>query len=167
MTGKEAKERLSKKYKRQNDYIKEKYDRVSVVLPDKTKERIKELTGKSCNAYISALVLADLDRLENCGAVKQLPESNKPKLTENELYENIAKMQVLLDEKRAENDLFKSKQAQEEEPKETEEEKIERLKHDQVILEEIKAKNGIVEQPKEFIREQSKNMASVEDEPPF
>ena len=64
MTGKEAKERLSKQYKRQNDYIKEKYDRISVVLPDKTKERIKELTGKSCNAYISELVLAELELLE-------------------------------------------------------------------------------------------------------
>ena len=28
-------------------------------------ERIKELTGKSCNAYLSELALADLDRLEN------------------------------------------------------------------------------------------------------
>lgn len=42
-----------------------KWDRLAVNLPKGTKERIKELTGKSGNAYISALVLADLERLEN------------------------------------------------------------------------------------------------------
>lgn len=42
-----------------------KFDRVAVNLPKGTKERIKELTGKSCNAYISELVIKDLDNLEN------------------------------------------------------------------------------------------------------
>lgn len=41
-----------------------KFDRIAVNLQIGTKERIKELTGKSCNAYISDLVLADLERLE-------------------------------------------------------------------------------------------------------
>ena len=41
-----------------------KFDRIAVNLPIGTKERIKEITGKSCNAYISELVLAELDRLE-------------------------------------------------------------------------------------------------------
>ena len=41
-----------------------KFDRIAVNLPIGTKARIKELTGKSCNAYISELVLAELDRLE-------------------------------------------------------------------------------------------------------
>ena len=41
-----------------------KFDRIAVNLPIGTKERIKELTGKSCNAYISELVLAELERLE-------------------------------------------------------------------------------------------------------
>lgn len=41
-----------------------KFDRIAVNLPIGTKERIKELTGKSCNAYISDLVLADLERLD-------------------------------------------------------------------------------------------------------
>ena len=93
MTGKEAKERLSKQYKRQNEYIKEKYDRVSVVLPDKTKDRIKELTGKSCNAYISALVLADLDLLENGGSVEKPKSQNKPKLSIYEQNEILLRKQ--------------------------------------------------------------------------
>lgn len=42
-----------------------KFDRIAVNLPIGTKERIKELTCKSCNAYISDLVLAELERLEN------------------------------------------------------------------------------------------------------
>ena len=50
-----------------------KFDRIAVNLPIGTKDRIKEITGKSCNAYISALVLADLDQLENGGSVKEPP----------------------------------------------------------------------------------------------
>lgn len=50
-----------------------KFDRIAVNLPIGTKDRIKEITGKSCNSYISALVLADLDRLENGGAVTEPP----------------------------------------------------------------------------------------------
>ena len=45
-----------------------KFDRVAVNLPKGTKDKIKELTGKSCNAYITELVLADLARLESSAA---------------------------------------------------------------------------------------------------
>lgn len=64
MNGKEAKERLEKQYKRQNEHIKETYDRVSVTLPKGTKDRIKA-KGESINGYITRLVLADLDRAES------------------------------------------------------------------------------------------------------
>ena len=160
MTGKEAKERLSKQYKRQNEYIKEKYDRVSVVLPDKTKDRIKELTGKSCNAYISALVLADLDLLENGGSVEKPKPQNNPKLSIYEQNEILLRKQKEVAELRA-------KEAQEEEPKETEEERTERLKYEQIIIDELKAKDGIIEQDKEELIEQSKIKANIEEEPPF
>ena len=60
LTGKEAKERLEKQYKRQNEHIKENYDRISITLPKGTKERIKA-KGESVNGYITRLVLADLD----------------------------------------------------------------------------------------------------------
>ena len=42
-----------------------KFDRIAVNLPKGTKERIKALTGKSCNAYVSELVVKDLDSLES------------------------------------------------------------------------------------------------------
>ena len=74
MTGKEAIERLEKQYKRQNEHIKENYDRVSITLPKGTKERIKA-TGESINGFIIRLVLADLDRLE--GKAEQ-PEDKPP-----------------------------------------------------------------------------------------
>lgn len=63
MTGKEAIERLEKQYKRQNEHIKENYDRVSITLPKGTKERIKG-TGESINGFVCRLVVSELDRLE-------------------------------------------------------------------------------------------------------
>ncbi|MCR5753650.1 MAG: type II toxin-antitoxin system HicB family antitoxin [Acetatifactor sp.] len=57
-------ERLEKQYKRQNEHIKENYDRVSITLPKGTKERIKA-RGESVNGYIARLVLADLAEQSN------------------------------------------------------------------------------------------------------
>lgn len=62
-TKKELQVYLSDRYKRQNERIKENYDRVSITLPKGTKDRIKE-TGESINAYISRLVMEDLERME-------------------------------------------------------------------------------------------------------
>ena len=67
MTGKEAKERLKKQYNRQNEHIRENYDRVSITLPKGTKERIKA-KGETVNGYIVRLVLDDLERSEELPA---------------------------------------------------------------------------------------------------
>lgn len=61
MTGKEAKEILKKQYKRQNEHIKENYDRVSITLPKGTKDIIKA-RGETVNAYINRLVSEDLNQ---------------------------------------------------------------------------------------------------------
>jgi hypothetical protein len=63
MSGAEAQKRLEKQYKRQNEFIKNSYDRISVTLPKGTKDRIKA-TGESVNGYITRLVLEDLERQE-------------------------------------------------------------------------------------------------------
>lgn len=55
MNGKEAIKRLEKQYKRQNEYIKNSYDRVSVTLPKGTKEAIRA-TGNSVNGLINTLI---------------------------------------------------------------------------------------------------------------
>ena len=57
----EALERQRKQYQRQNDFIKENYERVSVTLPKGTKDRIKE-TGQSVNGFINNAVM---ERLNN------------------------------------------------------------------------------------------------------
>ena len=56
-------ENLNKRYKKQNEAIANKYDRVSATLPKGTTERIKAL-GLTVNGLINELVLAELDRLE-------------------------------------------------------------------------------------------------------
>ena len=63
MTGKEAIKRLKKQYARQNDFIKENRDRITVTLPKGTKERIKA-TGSSVNGFITNLVLSELKKIE-------------------------------------------------------------------------------------------------------
>lgn len=39
-------------------------DRVNCQFPLGTKERIKKLTGKSCNAFIKETIVAELDKIE-------------------------------------------------------------------------------------------------------
>lgn len=51
--------RQEKQYKRQNEYIKNTFDRVSITLPKGTKEKISAL-GFSVNGYINELVKNDL-----------------------------------------------------------------------------------------------------------
>jgi hypothetical protein len=48
-----------------NDYIKEKYDRINLMVPIGTKEIIKSKAngeGKSINEYINGLINADLEK---------------------------------------------------------------------------------------------------------
>ena len=56
-------ENLNKRYKKQNEAIANKYDRVSATLPKGTIERIKSL-GLTVNGLINDLILAELERLE-------------------------------------------------------------------------------------------------------
>lgn len=47
----------------QNDYIKEKYDRINLTVPKGRKEEIKKkaaAVGKSVNEYINSLIDADI-----------------------------------------------------------------------------------------------------------
>lgn len=82
MTGKEAAARLEKQYKRQNKYIQDNYDRISVTLPKGTKERIKA-AGKTCNGLINALVMEWLEYQEQNAATfpenpQQIPPEDWP-----------------------------------------------------------------------------------------
>ena len=61
MTGKQAKEILKKQYGRQNDHIRQNYDRISVTLPKGTKDIIIA-KGETVNGYINRLVSEDLNQ---------------------------------------------------------------------------------------------------------
>ena len=59
-------ENKEKKYKRQNEYIRNNFDRVSITLPVGTKDKIKSL-GYSVNNYINELVKTDLEKRDISG----------------------------------------------------------------------------------------------------
>ena len=48
------------KYKYQNEWIKQNYERQTITFPKGTKERIKQERGESVNGYINRLVAEDL-----------------------------------------------------------------------------------------------------------
>lgn len=56
-------EHLSARYKRQNEAMREKYDRISATLPKGTIKRIQAL-NLTVNGLINDLVIAELERLE-------------------------------------------------------------------------------------------------------
>lgn len=142
MSKKELQDHLKKRYKDQNNKIKENYDRVSATLPDGTKERIKNL-GLSINGYINELVLKDLEQREK--------QDKKPlEMTSEELQEEAkmiddeviaaglpkmdpakkAEIKVKLDAKIAEYEAKKAEKQKQEPRKDSFFEKLEQLKKD-------------------------------------
>lgn len=57
-------ENYKSRVKRQNEKAKENYDRISVMLPKGTKDRI-QAQGLTINSFVNQLVLEKLDELEN------------------------------------------------------------------------------------------------------
>ena len=51
-------------------------DRVNCQFPLGTKDRIKTLTGMSCNAFIKETVVRELDRIERKNARKKWTQNN-------------------------------------------------------------------------------------------
>ena len=64
---KDYKGKLQGIYKRQNDHIREHYDRVSVTLPKGTKEKITA-TGQSINGFINQAII---EKLNGCTSKDQ------------------------------------------------------------------------------------------------
>lgn len=52
-------------------------DRVNCQFPLGTKDRIKDLTGKSCNAFIKETVMKELDKIERARAREARADKNK------------------------------------------------------------------------------------------
>ena len=65
MDEKKALETLQKQYKRQNEFVKNNYDRLSIVFEKGTKERIRAACPDgSINDFIKRAVYKELDRIE-------------------------------------------------------------------------------------------------------
>lgn len=67
MDAKKAKEILDKRYRKQNEYIANKYSRISVVVEKGMKERIRRVAedgGETLNGYIKRLIEEDLAKHE-------------------------------------------------------------------------------------------------------
>ena len=60
-----AKSKTPEYTKRAIQKYNDKFDRIAVNLPKGTKDKIKELTGVSCNKFISELVIEELHRMES------------------------------------------------------------------------------------------------------
>lgn len=56
---------INRQYKQKNKYIAANYDRIGIVTPKGTKDRIKALTGQTINNYINELIAEDLKRRED------------------------------------------------------------------------------------------------------
>lgn len=63
MDDKKMIENYKSRVKRQNEKAKENYDRISVMLPKGTKDRI-QAQGLTINGFVNQLVLEKLDELE-------------------------------------------------------------------------------------------------------
>ena len=59
-----ALEREKARFKRQNEWTAQNYERQTITLPKGTKDKIKAFTGESVNGYINRLVREDLQKRE-------------------------------------------------------------------------------------------------------
>ena len=95
----EAKKMLEKRYKKQNDYNKDKYDRVSLMFPHGYRDTVREKAkaeGKSLNAFILDAVkekMGDAEEKEN-----NLPINNDAGNNTKSMQE----LQAMLDARREE-----------------------------------------------------------------
>lgn len=61
MKASDAKKTLQNRYKKQNEYIKNSYDRISVTIPKGYKQIINDNFG-SINGYINSLIKSDFEK---------------------------------------------------------------------------------------------------------
>lgn len=76
MDNNEMLEKYKQRIKRQNEKIKQDYDRASVTLPKGTKDRIQAL-GYTVNGFLNFAVLAELEKLEAEAPQTAQPEAAK------------------------------------------------------------------------------------------
>lgn len=79
-------EKYKQRIKRQNEKIKQDYDRASVTLPKGTKDRIQAL-GYTVNGFLNTIVLAKLEKLE--AEEPQATQTAQPEAVKEEQPEQV------------------------------------------------------------------------------
>lgn len=160
-------ERQQRRIKRQNEHIKENYDRVSVTLPKGTKDRIKS-KGETVNGYIVKCVLDALSSDGISGKIIEPEQPTEPGQSEPEVEpqsetlcedntDHLLELQAAIEAKKAAQDKA-AEDAQRAEEERIEREKAENVAEIMAIAERLR--NG--EEPKEDPeKEQLRNVSKV------
>lgn len=103
MDNNEMLEKYKQRIKRQNEKIKQDYDRASVTLPKGTKDRIQAL-GYTVNGFLNSAVLAELERLEAEAPQTAQPEAAKEEQPKADAPEDVAELNNWLHQIQQENE---------------------------------------------------------------
>lgn len=96
-------EKYKQRIKRQNEKIKQDYDRASVTLPKGTKDRIQAL-GYTVNGFLNSAVLAELEKLEAEAPQTAQPETAKEEQPKADAPEDVAALNNWLHQIQQENE---------------------------------------------------------------
>lgn len=96
-------EKYKQRIKRQNEKIKQDYDRASVTLPKGTKDRIQAL-GYTVNGFLNSAVLAELERLEAEAPQTAQPEAAKEEQPKADAPEDVEELNNWLHQIQQENE---------------------------------------------------------------
>lgn len=103
MDNNEMLEKYKQRIKRQNEKIKQDYDRASVTLPKGTKDRIQAL-GYTVNGFLNSAVLAELERLEAEAPQTAQPEAAKEEQPKADAPEDVEELNNWLHQIQQENE---------------------------------------------------------------
>lgn len=96
-------EKYKQRIKRQNEKIKQDYDRASVTLPKGTKDRIQAL-GYTVNGFLNSAVLSELEKLEAEAPQTAQPETAKEEQPKADAPEDVAALNNWLHQIQQENE---------------------------------------------------------------
>lgn len=103
MDNNEMLEKYKQRIKRQNEKIKQDYDRASVTLPKGTKDRIQAL-GYTVNGFLNFAVLAELEKLEAEAPQTAQPEAAKEEQPKADAPEDVEELNNWLHQIQQENE---------------------------------------------------------------
>lgn len=162
-TEKEMLENYKARIKRQNNKIKEDYDRVSATLPKGTINRIKSL-GLTINGVINESVLAYLECMENeQNEPPEPPKQESERFDEEANRRKLLQIQVEIDKKRAEQ----AKQAAELQAQKEERERLEKEANTAELLRYVERIRSGEQMPEDAEKEQMRQESIIKAGLPY